>query len=53
MGAEPSTITGVAGVGDIMLTSFVNLSRNRTVGVRLGQGEKLEDILGSTSQVAD
>ena len=51
MGAESSTITGVAGVGDIMLTSFVNLSRNRTVGVRLGQGEKLEDILSSTTQV--
>jgi glycerol-3-phosphate dehydrogenase (NAD+) len=53
MGADSSTITGVAGVGDIMLTSFVNLSRNRTVGVRLGKGEKLEDILSSTTQVAE
>jgi len=53
MGAESSTITGVAGVGDIMLTSFVNLSRNRTVGVRLGKGEALEDILSSTTQVAE
>ena len=52
MGADSSTITGVAGVGDIMLTSFVNLSRNRTVGVRLGKGEKLEDILSSTTQVS-
>jgi len=52
LGAEASTITSVAGIGDIMLTSFVNLSRNRTVGVRLGKGEKLEDILGSTTQVS-
>jgi len=53
MGAEPTTIFGLAGVGDIMLTCFVNLSRNRTVGVRLGKGEKLEDILASSSQVAE
>lgn len=53
MGAQPTTIFGLAGVGDIMLTCFVNLSRNRSVGVRLGKGEKLEDILSSTSQVAE
>ena len=51
MGAEASTITGIAGVGDIMLTSFVNLSRNRTVGVRLGKGESLDEILSSMTQV--
>ncbi|XP_010540013.1 PREDICTED: glycerol-3-phosphate dehydrogenase [NAD(+)] 2, chloroplastic isoform X1 [Tarenaya hassleriana] len=53
MGAKPTTITGLSGTGDIMLTCFVNLSRNRTVGVRLGSGEKLEDILGSMNQVAE
>ena len=51
MGAKPTTITGLSGTGDIMLTCFVNLSRNRTVGVRLGSGEKLDDILGSMNQV--
>jgi len=51
MGAKPSTITGLSGTGDIMLTCFVNLSRNRTVGVRLGSGEKLDDILSSMNQV--
>ena len=38
------------GVGDIMLTCFVNLSRNRTVGVRLGAGESISDILASSTQ---
>ncbi|KAL0003539.1 hypothetical protein SO802_017320 [Lithocarpus litseifolius] len=53
MGAKPTTITGLSGTGDIMLTCFVNLSRNRTVGVRLGLGEKLDDILSSMNQVAE
>ncbi|AES98368.1 putative glycerol-3-phosphate dehydrogenase (NAD(+)) [Medicago truncatula] len=53
MGAKPTTITGLSGTGDIMLTCFVSLSRNRTVGVRLGSGEKLEDILNSMNQVAE
>ncbi|XP_050385089.1 glycerol-3-phosphate dehydrogenase [NAD(+)] 2, chloroplastic [Argentina anserina] len=53
MGAKPATITGLSGIGDIMLTCFVNLSRNRTVGVRLGSGEKLDDILSSMNQVAE
>jgi hypothetical protein len=42
-----------AGLGDIMLTCYGSLSRNRTVGVRLGRGEKLSDILASSSQVAE
>ncbi|XP_008233889.1 PREDICTED: glycerol-3-phosphate dehydrogenase [NAD(+)] 2, chloroplastic [Prunus mume] len=53
MGAKPTTITGLSGIGDIMLTCFVNLSRNRTVGVRLGSGEQLDDILSSMNQVAE
>lgn len=52
MGAKSATLTGLSGTGDIMLTCFVNLSRNRTVGVRLGSGEKLEDILNSMNQVS-
>ncbi|GLJ49575.1 hypothetical protein SUGI_1051470 [Cryptomeria japonica] len=53
MGAKATTLTGVSGTGDIMLTCFVKLSRNRTVGVRLGSGEKLDDILASMNQVAE
>ncbi|CAM6105503.1 unnamed protein product [Calypogeia fissa] len=53
MGAKPATLAGLSGTGDIMLTCFVKLSRNRSVGVRLGAGEKLEDILSSMSQVAE
>ncbi|GAB4817175.1 hypothetical protein N2152v2_004221 [Parachlorella kessleri] len=53
MHAKPTTISGLSGLGDIMLTCYGSLSRNRTVGVRLGRGEKLEDILSSSSQVAE
>ncbi|CAI9091896.1 OLC1v1027006C1 [Oldenlandia corymbosa var. corymbosa] len=53
MGAKSTTLTGLSGTGDIMLTCFVNLSRNRTVGVRLGAGENLDDILGSMNQVLE
>jgi glycerol-3-phosphate dehydrogenase (NAD+) len=45
MGGKENTISGLSGVGDLMLTCFGNLSRNRTCGTRLVQGEKLEDIL--------
>ncbi|KAH9308798.1 hypothetical protein KI387_036709, partial [Taxus chinensis] len=53
MGGKATTLTGLSGTGDIMLTCFVKLSRNRTVGVRLGSGEKLDDILASMNQVAE
>jgi glycerol-3-phosphate dehydrogenase (NAD+) len=51
VGAKPATISGLSGLGDIMLTCYGDLSRNRRVGVRLGRGERLEDILASSSQV--
>lgn len=44
MGGEPQTISGLAGVGDLMLTAFGEQSRNRSLGKRLTQGEKLEDV---------
>lgn len=53
VGAKPATISGLSGLGDIMLTCYGDLSRNRSVGVRLGKGERLEDILSSSSQVAE
>lgn len=53
MGAKPATVAGLSGLGDIMLTCYGSLSRNRSVGVRLGKGERLADILASSSQVAE
>ncbi len=52
-GADPLTLQGLAGMGDLVLTCTGELSRNRTVGVRLGKGETLEQILGSTITVAE
>ncbi|EFJ50587.1 hypothetical protein VOLCADRAFT_88544 [Volvox carteri f. nagariensis] len=53
MGAKPTTMSGLSGLGDIMLTCYGDLSRNRSVGIRLGRGERLEDIIASSSQVAE
>jgi glycerol-3-phosphate dehydrogenase (NAD(P)+) len=53
MGAQASTFSGLAGMGDLVLTCTGTLSRNRTVGYRLGQGETLENILGKMSAVAE
>ena len=53
MGAKPATVSGLSGLGDIMLTCYGSLSRNRAVGVRLGKGEALADIMSSSSQVAE
>jgi len=41
MGGAKNTISGLSGVGDLMLTAFGNLSRNRTCGMRLVKGEKV------------
>ncbi|CAM9648101.1 unnamed protein product, partial [Ectocarpus fasciculatus] len=49
MGGEPSTISGLSGIGDLMLTAFGNLSRNRTTGTRIAKGEKIEDITATTT----
>lgn len=53
MGAKTATISGLSGLGDIMLTCYGSLSRNRSVGVRLGQGEALADILSTSPGVAE
>jgi glycerol-3-phosphate dehydrogenase (NAD(P)+) len=53
MGADPATFSGLAGMGDLVLTCTGALSRNRTVGYRLGQGESLEEILASMKGVAE
>ena len=53
MGGRRDTLSGLAGVGDLVLTCTGELSRNRTVGVALGQGRSLSDILDSMQQVAE
>jgi len=53
MGANPRTFTGLAGIGDLILTCTGDLSRNHTVGKRIGQGEKLADILSGMNMVAE
>ena len=52
-GARRETLAGLAGMGDLVLTCTGDLSRNRTVGVELGKGRKLADIIGSMRMVAE
>ena len=52
-GADPITLAGLAGMGDLVLTCTGSLSRNRTVGFELGKGRKLPEILESLGQVAE
>lgn len=53
LGANPLTFAGLAGMGDLILTCTGALSRNRSVGLELGRGRGLEDILGGMTQVAE
>lgn len=53
MGGNPLTISGLSGIGDLVLTCTGDLSRNRQVGIRLGKGEKIEDIMKSMLMVAE
>jgi glycerol-3-phosphate dehydrogenase (NAD(P)+) len=48
LGAKAQTFTGLAGFADLFVTCVSPFSRNRTVGERMGRGEKLQEILGST-----
>ena len=53
LGAQPATFAGLAGMGDLVLTCTGGLSRNRTVGVLLGQGRTMEEIMGEARTVAE
>lgn len=53
LGAHPQTFAGLAGMGDLVLTCTGDLSRNRTVGMRLGRGERIDDILSGMTMVAE
>jgi glycerol-3-phosphate dehydrogenase (NAD(P)+) len=52
-GGKRETLAGLAGMGDLVLTCTGDLSRNRTVGVELGKGRKLDEIMGSMRMVAE
>ncbi|RIL05819.1 MAG: glycerol-3-phosphate dehydrogenase [Proteobacteria bacterium] len=53
MGANPLTFLGLSGMGDLVLTCTGDLSRNRRVGLALGQGRKLPEILEEIGEVAE
>lgn len=53
LGANPLTLMGLAGIGDLVLTCTGNLSRNRRVGLALGAGRTLQDILTELGEVAE
>lgn len=53
MGGKPMTFAGLAGMGDLIATCTSPLSRNRYVGVQLGKGRSLEDIISEMSMVAE
>lgn len=53
LGAQRETLSGLAGLGDLVLTCTGELSRNRRVGVELGRGRTLNDILSSSPMVAE
>ena len=52
-GANPITLSGLAGMGDLVLTCTGELSRNRTVGLGIGRGQKLSEVLAGMTQVAE
>jgi glycerol-3-phosphate dehydrogenase (NAD(P)+) len=52
-GADPITFAGLSGLGDLVLTCSGDLSRNRRVGLALGQGKKLDEIISEMHMVAE
>ena len=53
LGAQPATFAGLAGIGDLVLTCTGALSRNRAVGVEIGKGRSLEEVLAGKETVAE
>lgn len=53
LGAEPATLAGLAGLGDLVLTCTGSLSRNRSVGVEVGRGVPLDEVLAGKETVAE
>lgn len=53
LGAHPLTMSGLSGAGDLFLTCTGDLSRNRALGVALGQGQRVDEVLGHSHMVAE
>lgn len=53
MGGSPRTLSGLAGLGDLVLTATGELSRNRSVGFKLGQGYSLSEIVADSPMIAE
>ncbi len=53
LGANPHTFAGLAGIGDLLLTCTGSLSRNHTVGQKIGEGKSLDEILSEMNMVAE
>lgn len=53
LGAKPETLTGLSGLGDLMLTATSPQSRNYSLGLELGRGRPLEDVLGERKAVTE
>jgi glycerol-3-phosphate dehydrogenase (NAD(P)+) len=53
LGGSAQTLSGLAGLGDLVLTATGDLSRNRSVGIELGHGERVESILARMNMVAE
>jgi len=53
MGARPATFMGLSGMGDLVLTCTGDLSRNRRVGLAIGRGKTLEQVLAGMHNVAE
>ncbi|HEV8702473.1 MAG TPA: NAD(P)H-dependent glycerol-3-phosphate dehydrogenase [Candidatus Polarisedimenticolia bacterium] len=53
LGGRPETFAGLAGAGDLILTCTGTLSRNRSVGLEVGRGRRLEDVLAGMRMVAE
>jgi glycerol-3-phosphate dehydrogenase (NAD(P)+) len=52
-GGKRDTVSGLAGLGDLVLTSYGNLSRNRRVGIALGKGQSIDEVLSNMRMVAE
>jgi glycerol-3-phosphate dehydrogenase (NAD(P)+) len=53
MGGQATTFSGLAGIGDLIATCSSSQSRNNTVGMQLGQGKRIEEVLATMSMVAE
>jgi glycerol-3-phosphate dehydrogenase (NAD(P)+) len=53
MGADPLTLAGLPGLGDLVLTCAGDLSRNRAVGLQIAAGRSLDEIIGATRTIAE